>query len=127
LAKILVVEDDASLCDLIAVSLRREGLDVDCTDTAEDASERIGTNRYALVVLYLVLRASSGFYVVNTIRKMQPEKRPRVIVITGANSDAIKAIDRSIVKAILFKPLDLSTFAPLVNIEASRPSAGRPK
>jgi DNA-binding response OmpR family regulator len=125
--KALVVEDDHSLCDLIAVSLRREGLDVDCTDNADEAIGRIQEGAYEIVVLDLVLRESSGFYVVNAIRKMAAERRPRVIVITGTSTDAMKSIDRSIVKAVMFKPLDLSTFAPFVRIEADRLAATRPK
>lgn len=125
--KALVVEDDHSLCDLIAASLRREGLDVECTDNADGAISRIQEEPFAIVVLDLVLRESSGFYVVNAIRKMEPERRPRVVVITGTNADAMKSIDRSIVKAVMFKPLDLRTFAPFVRLEADRPGATRPK
>lgn len=123
----LIVEDDQSLCDLISVALRREGLDVDCADDADGAISHIRSGAYAIVVLDLVLRASSGFQVIDAIRMMAPERRPRVVVITGAHSDAMQAIDRSIVKAVMFKPVDLATFAPFVRLEADRPPASRQK
>ena len=36
--KVLAVEDDHSLCDLISIAIRREGLDAGCSDDADDAS-----------------------------------------------------------------------------------------
>lgn len=123
--KVLVVEDDESLCVLLHAALRREGLDVECVGAAETAMRLIERDRFDAVVVDLILQGSSGSYVIAAVRKMAAERRPRVIVITGAGAEAIKAIDRTVAKTVMFKPLDLVTFAPVVKIEAERAATGR--
>lgn len=120
---VLVVEDDPSLAELIAIALRREGLGVDCCASADSAIEAITSGSFDAVVLDLVLEASSGHYVVSAVRKFPAARRPRVLVITGAGTDALKTLDRSIVKSVWFKPLDLVTFAPVVRVQAERCAA----
>ena len=127
MSKVLLVEDDADLCELIAVNLRKEGLTVECSDNAYEASDHVSTGNFDVVVLDLMLRASSGMYVIDVVRRTAASRRPRVIVVTGATSEAIKSLDRSIVKAVMFKPLDMATFPSVVRIEADRVATLRPR
>jgi len=43
------------------------------------------------------------------------EERPRVVVITSARATILTNIDRTIVKAVFFKPLDMPSPAAYVN------------
>lgn len=127
MANVLLVEDDTNVCELVAAALRREALAVTCTDNAYDAVHSLATGVFDVVVLDMMLRASSGMYVIDAVRRIAPARRPRVLVTTGASMEALRALDRTVVKAVVFKPVDLATFSPLVRIEAERAAAVRPR
>lgn len=112
--RVLLVEDDASLCSLITLELERIGLDVTCTDSSVDAIMKIRNDRYAVVLLDIMLSGSSGLYVVDALRDMPAYDRPSVIVITGARATMLTNIDRSVVKALFFKPLEMRSLCAYV-------------
>lgn len=112
---VLLVEDDSSLCDLITLDLERAGLTVACTDSAVDAILRMQKERYAVLLLDIMLNGTSGFYVVDALRDIPPHQRPRVVIITGARSQVLTNIDRGVVKAVFFKPLETPSLAAYVS------------
>ena len=112
--QVLLVEDDASLCDLIELELERVGLAMTCTDSSIDAIMKIRQERYGVVLLDIMLSGSSGLYVVDALRDIPSYERPRVVVITGSRAAVLTNIDRSIVKAVFFKPLEIKSLAAYV-------------
>jgi DNA-binding response OmpR family regulator len=119
LLPVLIVEDDESLGRTLSAALRSE-VDSTCVDNAEDAMFKLGEKRYSVVVLDVMLRASSGLYVIDFLRSLPEGHRPAVLIVTGAKSQVLANIDRAIVKAIMFKPVDLEPFAALVRVMAVR-------
>jgi DNA-binding response OmpR family regulator len=111
---VLLVEDDTSLCSLITLELERAGLSVTCTDSSVDAILKLQKGQYNVLLLDIMLSGSSGLYVVDALRDLRPYERPRVIVITGARSAVLTNIDRNIVKAVFFKPLDMPSLTAYV-------------
>lgn len=111
---VLVVEDDASLCHLIEHEFERQGLAVTVTDSSVDAILKLQESRYSVLLLDIMLNGSSGLYVVNALRDAPPHERPRVIVMTGLHSNVLSTVDRSIVRAVFFKPLDIAPLATYV-------------
>jgi len=114
LQSVLVVEDDASLCDLIVLELERAGLAVSCTDSSVDAIMKLQREHYGVLLLDIMLSGSSGLYVIDALRDVPPFQRPRVVVITGARSNVLTNIDRNIVKSVFFKPLDMPSLTAYV-------------
>lgn len=111
---VLVVEDDSSLCNLIAHKLNGAGLSVECTDSSVDAILKIQRYAFEVIVLDIMLGGTSGLYVVDAIRDIPVHERPKVVIITGARGNVLSTIDRNIVKAVLFKPLDVGSLASFV-------------
>ena len=118
---VLVVEDDLSLCNLISHSLHGAGLSVECTDSSVDAILKIQRHSFEVIVLDVMLGGTSGLYVVDAIRDIPVPDRPKVVIITGARGNILSTIDRNVVKAVLFKPLDVGSLAAFVR---SMTSAG---
>lgn len=58
--KILVVEDDPTLCELLRLNLELEGYDVDTASSAEEALLR-PAQTYALILLDVMMKEMSGF------------------------------------------------------------------
>ena len=112
--RVLLVEDDSSLSHLIQLELQRRGVEVSCTDSSIDAIMRLEREHYDVMLLDIMLSGTSGLYVVDALKDIPSYERPRVVVITGARGNVLANIDRSIVKAIFFKPLDLPSLAAYV-------------
>lgn len=109
---ILLVDDDVALAQTMAHAIDTVGIPVEHCTTGETAIELIRQKRYAVVVLDLILKGGvSGLYVANAIRELPPEQRPLILMTTGANLENLRGVDRSIVTAVILKPLDFELFA----------------
>ncbi len=58
--RVLVVEDEAVMADAIARGLRREGMAIDLAPDGDTALERVGLNRYDVIVLDRDLPGTHG-------------------------------------------------------------------
>jgi DNA-binding response OmpR family regulator len=54
--RILVVDDDRDMCELLVLALTRDGYTVDCGLSCEEALARLGAHRYGLVISDYELR-----------------------------------------------------------------------
>ena len=102
------MDDDPQLRAVISRKLVAEGLTVDVAEDGEHAVRLLEESRYEVVLLDWVMPKRSGQEVVAFMRASEPKRSERVVVITAADNDALPEIDRSIVNAILFKPLELA-------------------
>ena len=109
---VLVVEDDLNLADALVRELKKQGLTADAVHDGEAAIEKIRGTNYTVVLLDLVIPKVSGIQVVDYL-KNHP-RRPAVIAMTGADANLFGQVDRTVVRTILFKPLDLAQVAAYV-------------
>ena len=66
--RLLVIEDNTKLAELLEKGLRRAGYDTDLLTTAAEASAAIATTRYAAAILDLGLPDEDGLSVLRDIR-----------------------------------------------------------
>lgn len=117
---VLLVEDDQSLANGLLHAMQRAGLTVDHAADGEEAIARIDTRRYSVVVVDLLLPRRDGIEVIAHVRAQRERATTPVIVLTAADPAALREVDRSIVKAILFKPVDPEQVAAYVAVTRSR-------
>ena len=115
-ASVLYVDDDRSLCQIVAKALADEGYSVrTCHDGAE-ALAIVGEQLPDLMLLDLKLPRRDGFHVLGELRKSDGEMRDLpVVVLTGAPSantaqrvNELRAID------LLTKPVSLERLLEVV-------------
>jgi DNA-binding response OmpR family regulator len=82
--RVLVVEDEAKLLNILLRSLKGEGLVVDGVGTAEAASDYIKSFHYDLVILDLQLPDSPGTAL---LRRLRSERHAMPVLILTARSD----------------------------------------
>jgi two-component system phosphate regulon response regulator PhoB len=110
-SRIVVVEDDPSINELICYNLEREGYDVVGIDNAHDALAVISTQRPCLVLLDIMLPGIDGFDVCQRLRSTLVTKDILIIMLTarGGEADIVKGLqvgaDDYVVKP--FSPLVL--------------------
>lgn len=84
MAKILLVDDDRSLADLVQYALAREGHDVVAAYTGQEAVSAAQAQPVDLVVLDVHLPDQSGFAVLATLRTLSDAP---VVMLTGSARD----------------------------------------
>jgi DNA-binding response OmpR family regulator len=125
-ARILVVEDDCLIREVLELALRGEGYVVDTTGDGTSAVEYLSTETPDLVVLDLALPLIDGFQVCQVIRRQSATASVPVLVVSAlASASAIRAAYRAGADAYLDKPFDLSEF--LAHVETLLKSGARPR
>ena len=91
--KILVVEDEADLRDVIVKSLEREMFLVETASDYSTASDKIGSYEYDCILLDIMLPGGSGFSILEDLKSMK--KGDSVIIISAKNSvdDKVKGLN----------------------------------
>lgn len=83
LERILVVEDEHEIRDLIVLHLNREGLQVDAVASAEEALPLIEKNRYSLLALDWMLPGASGVDITRKLRKAGQHADLAILMVTA--------------------------------------------
>jgi len=106
MAKILVVDDDLDMCEIISDILKEEGYSVNSSYNGEDALMKIKKNHYDLIVLDYRLGGISGLVVLEKALQMRPSLK--IIIISAFGSDSTKTKAREL-GAVDFidKPFDI--------------------
>jgi len=79
--KILVVDDESTICESVKKILSRKGFTVDNSLNADDALNKMKTNKYDLLITDLMMPKTSGIELLELVKKYYPEID--VLVITG--------------------------------------------
>ena len=77
--RILLVEDERELCELLAIGLRRAGYTVDAAATADEARRLIEAQSYALVIVDWRLPDGNGIDLADQALK----RRAKTLIISG--------------------------------------------
>src|SRR6266404_4443406 len=89
MSRILVVDDDVDLCELLAKYLRLESFEFDMVHDGNLGVERALTDDYALVVLDVMLPGLSGFDVLSSIRR---KSSVPVLMLTARGDDVDRIV-----------------------------------
>ncbi|UCH51988.1 MAG: PAS domain S-box protein [Chloroflexota bacterium] len=82
-AKILVVDDEPVIRQLVSQVLTDEGHMVETADNAADALELVKSKRYRLILLDIKMPGMSGVELYKQFQKIAPSLTKRVVFITG--------------------------------------------
>ncbi len=66
--RILVVDDEQDICEILAFNLKNEGYDVDTAHSAEEALQKL-TPEHALILLDVMMGGMSGYHMAEQLRK----------------------------------------------------------
>lgn len=92
--RVLVVEDEAKMANLIGRGLRAEGMTVDLTGRGEDALWMAEAHPYDVVVLDVMLPGIDGFEVCRRLRRDRAATPILMLTARGAVRDRIAGLDR---------------------------------
>jgi len=121
--RLLVIDDDRELCELVERFLLGEGFLVDAVHTAASGIERALAGGYALVLLDVMLGRTNGFDVLRQVRAASPIP----VVMLTAKGDALDRIVGLEIGAddYLPKPFNPQELAARMRAVLRRSLAGR--
>lgn len=123
--RVLIVEDEPKLSELIARGLREDGLAVDAVDNGEDALWMAGSTAYDVVVLDVTLPGIDGF---ETCRRLRDDGVwTPILMLTARDSveDRIEGLDTG-ADDYLVKPFDFGELRARIRSLARREPSPRP-
>lgn len=112
--RVLVVDDDDDIRRMIEVALRQRDLVVDQARNGEEALSLLRENRYAVVILDLLMPGTSGFGVLDGLNAPGLPPPPVVLVVTAADRATIEKLDPHRIHGIVRKPFDPVELASVV-------------
>lgn len=104
MAHILVVDDDKSVRDFMALVLNTEGFEVTTAVDGEDALRKIAARRPDLVLLDLMMPVLDGYGV---LEKLRSQNAPVVVIVSAKGASTAEAVRAGAFDA-LPKPLALA-------------------
>jgi len=121
IARVLVVDDEQDICELIADTLREDGVDVIAATSGSEAIEAARADRPDLVVADLKLGDCHGLDLIGSLREELGDDNLPVVIVTG-HGDASVFSEASRVRPVelLNKPLDMDRLRRAVLEEIGR-------
>jgi len=119
--RILAVDDEPAILELLDLALDREGYSVDMVGSASEFRERVRTSSYDLFIIDLTLQDGNGF---NLIREVRPMTNAGIIILTGRGDETDQVVGLEIgADDYVTKPFRPRELAARVNALYRRASA----
>ena len=84
--RILVVDDEEDLCEILKFNLENEGYEVDTANSAEEAL-KMNISSYHLLLLDVMMGEISGFKMANLLKKDKKTAQVPIIFITAKDTE----------------------------------------
>lgn len=84
--RILVVDDEEDLCEILKFNLENEGYEVDTANSAEEAM-KMDISSYHLILLDVMMGEISGFKMANILKKDKKTAHVPIIFITAKDTE----------------------------------------
>lgn len=120
--KVLVVEDEAAIRELIALNLRMGGFDVTEAGSAEEAAQRLSLGMFDAAILDVMLPGRDGFSLCESIRRQNNSIGLIILSAKGQEQDKIRGLSIG-ADDYMTKPFSVSEL--LARVEALCRRVGR--
>ncbi len=102
--KLLIVEDEDTLCKSLQRVFSKEGYEVDRADSAESAFKLLEGNSYDLIITDIILPGISGIELMTKYRETNPAQKVIIITAYASLTTAVEALKAG-ASDFIIKPL----------------------
>jgi DNA-binding NtrC family response regulator len=92
--RILVVDDEKSMCQFLSIMLRKEGYQITAVNTGKKAIEAIKNQRYDVVLSDIRMSGMDGIEVLKEIKAMDPTVPVVIMTAYASQKTAIEAVNQ---------------------------------
>ena len=114
--RILIIEDELKIADVIASRLRKEQFAVDVFRDGEEGLDNALTNIYDLIILDVMLPKINGFEILKEIRKEKIEARVIMLTAKAMLEDKLSGFENG-ANDYLTKPFHIDELVARVNAQ----------
>jgi len=122
MSRVLIVDDEPDIRELLQLTLLKMGLEVDSAASVGDACSKLARQRFELVLTDMRLPDGEGLQVVQYIAEQQLDIPVAVITAFGSTENAVAAMKAGAFD-YLAKPLSLAALRALVKSAIRLPAA----
>jgi two-component system OmpR family response regulator len=121
-ARVLVVEDEAHIRELIQLHLGLEGLDIEAVGDGQRALMRANSQSFDLIVLDLMLPGLDGISICRAVRREGPNQDVPILMLTARREESDKVLGlESGADDYLAKPFGIREFVARARALLRRP------
>ena len=119
--KILVIEDEKELADLVKIRLQEHGYEVETAYDGEEGLAKIFSYEPDLIVLDLMLPKKGGLEVLKELRSSESSARSNPVIILSALKDMTTIMDAEKLGATdyMMKPYDSQALLELIKLHVA--------
>lgn len=104
--RVLIVDDDPAVRDILAAVLRHEGWNADAVADGERAIECLNVRPYDAMILDLLMPRVDGHGVIEFVK--EKDLKMPVIVLSAVTTDHTRELDPRVVTVAMQKPFEIS-------------------
>lgn len=119
--RILIIEDEIKLAEIIASRLKKEKYAIDIFTDGEEGLESALTNIYDLIILDVMLPIKNGFEVLKDIRKNKIKSKVIMLTAKGELEDKLTGFNNG-ANDYLTKPFHIDELIARVNVQLRNPN-----
>jgi len=90
--RILIVEDEDTLCESLQRVFKREGYEADIADSAETAYRLLETKSYDLIITDIILPGISGIEMIARYKQQNPGQKVIIMTAYASLQTAVEAL-----------------------------------
>lgn len=91
--KILIVDDEKSMCQFLSIMLRKEGYQITAVNNGRKALEQIGSAKFDLVITDIKMAGMDGIEVLSEIKKIDQSVPVIIMTAYASQKTAIDAVN----------------------------------
>jgi DNA-binding response OmpR family regulator len=91
-SRVLIVEDEAHIRDLIVLHLGLEGLETEAVSDGQEALARAGSEPFDLIILDLMLPGMDGISICRAVRRAGPNQDVPILMLTARREESDKVL-----------------------------------
>lgn len=119
--KILIIEDEASLADIIAARLRQENFTTDICRNGDDGLYSALSGVYDLIILDVMLPGTGGFEILHELRKEKITSKVIMLTARSMLEDRLTGLEGG-ANDYITKPFHMDELVARVNIQLRDPA-----
>ncbi|HEY1086973.1 MAG TPA: response regulator, partial [Archangium sp.] len=112
--RVLVVEDDEAMAELVATWLRYAGYEVEWVADAQSAADAAKRRGFELLLVDYQLRGQTGLDVARAVEEVQRRRVPIIVMTANGNLEPAVAALRAGASDFLLKPFALTVLQAVV-------------
>jgi DNA-binding NtrC family response regulator len=91
--KILIVDDEKSMCQFLSIMLRKEGYQITAVNNGKKALEQVKGTKYDLVITDIKMSGMDGIELLSEIKKVDPAIPVIIMTAYASQKTAIEAVN----------------------------------